>query len=142
MSVIYSSRASYSSPDPAQLVSEIKIKGTTGFVVEAYEWVDAQELFTKELSRCLEKNISRRFALELALNIANIDFAGRLHQAHTDALYTAILYYQMMNHALRPNRYYIDIYEGKETSIGNPLKDLLDGFRFCFNANGELLAVT
>ncbi len=114
---------SWSENDEVQIRREIQGKGI--FIPKLEEmmcnWVDSQVVFADKM------DTSKRYNLMNALNISNIDYDERLHNALYDAYNTALLYIKMLKEpVLKLSPYYHK--EPVDTVLtSNPFASLFDG---------------
>lgn len=120
---------SWSENDEAQIRREISGKNISISKLDDMisNWVDSQEMFAKKM------NSDKRYNLMNALNITDIDYDDRLHNALYDAYNTALLYIKMLREpVLQLSPYYRN--EPVDTVLTcNPFSNLFDGMELAFS---------
>ena len=115
---------SWSMSDKVQLMKEMAGKKIVNERMQSFfeGWMDSQELFSKKIGN------ARRYNLEEALNLADIQVQGHVHDGYSDALNTAHLFTKMMTQTqMKWNSYYLNAkteVEHLSVSMGELFKNL------------------
>lgn len=113
--------------DRAQLYSEIGAKGIDGTRIQSViqTWEDCQAIFSEKMD-----NVHRRYSLDYAIKVMDIQMEEKEHDALADAYNTALLYQKMRREkTLQLNKYYVRVFRNEvpdrlQYSVGEVLKGI------------------
>lgn len=119
--------SSWSMTDRAQLYSEIGAKGIDGTRIQSViqAWEDCQAIFSEKMD-----NVHRRYSLDYAIKVTDIQMDEKEHDALADAYNTALLYQKMKREkTLQLNKYYVRVFRNEvpdrlQYSVGEALKGI------------------